>query len=218
MKKEVIEALKAALKIKGLNEELYDIFNIDEVSQVEEAVNKVYDKLPKLDNLDVAATLARPEFKSEMDRAITKALTTQQETLKKKWNIKDDPAPTDLKPTDPILDPNVKALIETVNTLKTELETIKTTKTLEQKQNEAAQKLAASKVLTDSFKQKWANRIDVNSETAIEDQIKGLEQEYTEFVQEIANETGYAPGAGKGNPNTTATEQEAKAIIGSVLP
>jgi len=217
MKKELMEALKAALKIKGLNEELYEFITISEPSEAEEAVNKLVGKLPTPANLDVAATLARPEFKSEMDKAITKAIETNTANLKKKWNIKDEPNPNEPNPDDPKLDPNVKALMEMVTGLKSELETLKTGKTIDEKKAEAAKKLAASTVLNEKYKEKWAARIDVNSATPVEDQIKGLEEEYNDLLQVIANDGNYSRKPGTGGSDTTATEAEAAEIVGNVL-
>jgi hypothetical protein len=43
------------------------------------------------------------------------------------------------------------------------------------------------KGLKPELKDRWVNRIDVNSETPIEDQIKELESEYSELVQVSAD-------------------------------
>ena len=67
--------------------------------------------------------------------------------------------------------------------------------------------------LKSSTKEKWVNRIDLDSETSYEDQVKGLEAEYNGLIQSIADSKGYAGVPPKGTNNGEATDQEINDII-----
>lgn len=122
--------------------------------------------------------------------------------------LKTPPNPDPKNPPDPNPQPNpipvpandapewAKALIEQNKTIAAELETIKTGKLTENKKSAAAQAFERSEVLkalkTPELKQAWLNRINVDSETPIEEQITGLESEYTTMQQTFADSIGYS--------------------------
>jgi hypothetical protein len=90
-----------------------------------------------------------------------------------------------------------------LDSVTTELESIKTGRVTETKKASASDLFGKSEILKripDSVKPNWINRIDVNSEVSFEDQIKNLETEYGELVQLSADTNQYAPPAGSGNP------------------
>lgn len=214
MNEQLIKALKLALSKKGLSEELYEFINVKEEGEIDGALAKMLGLLPKPPTpANVLEMLETPDFKKEVDRRITKAI----DTYKLKNNPNPQPDPNNPDPNDPKLDPNVKALMDVVNGLKTELETMKTGKTEEDKKAEAAKLLAASTVLPEKFKAKWVERVNVKSEVALADQIKALEEEYTDFEQDLANSGQYTPKPGSGNPTTEATVEEAAAVMGPIL-
>jgi len=70
------------------------------------------------------------------------------------------------------------------------------------KREQAAAELAKSTKLPKKLQEKWIGRIDLTSETSIEDQVRALEDEWTDVHQGEINEeikTGkYVPGSGKG--------------------
>ena len=102
-----------------------------------------------------------------------------------------NPAPT---PANPTTDANQK-LLEAITRLTGEVEAIKTGKITETKKQTAQSVFESSEVLKalkPEIKANWLNRIDVNSETPIEDQVKSLETEFTDIRQEIANTTKYS--------------------------
>jgi hypothetical protein len=105
-----------------------------------------------------------------------------------------NPAPTPASPPTDVpewakglLESN-KALLEKVTTL----ETGKITETKKQTAQSVFESSEVLKALRPEIKANWLNRIDVNSETPIEDQVKSLETEFTDIRQEIANTTKYS--------------------------
>lgn len=105
-----------------------------------------------------------------------------------------NPAPTPATPPTDVpewakglLESN-KALLEKVTTL----ETGKITETKKQTAQSVFESSEVLKALKPEIKANWLNRIDVNSETPIEDQVKNLETEFTDIRQEIANTTKYS--------------------------
>lgn len=98
-----------------------------------------------------------------------------------------------------------KALLKSNEKLTSDLEAIKTGNVLQTKKQTASQLFEKSDVLNklkEELKPRWINRIDVNSETPIEDQIKELESEYSELVQVNADNNQYGGAAGGGSTNT----------------
>ena len=67
--------------------------------------------------------------------------------------------------------------------------------------------------IPEAIRQNWVNRIDVNSETSFEDQIKSLEEEYSTLVQVSADSGRYAPPAGGGNPNPSIDEKLVEKLV-----
>lgn len=143
-------------------------------------------------------------------------------TLESKANP-NPPAPAP-KPTDPPTPPTpptdvpawAQALLDSNKKLEGELEAIKTGKVIETKKQTASELFGKSEVLKgipETIRKNWENRIDVNSETPFEDQIKALETEYSELVQVNANSNQYGPPAGGGS----ATIQADQSVIDKML-
>lgn len=122
-------------------------------------------------------------------------------TLEAKSNTSLAPTPTPEPSPAPVVIPTpddtpswAKALIESNKKLNEDLEAIKTGKITETKKQTAQSVFESSEVLKalkPEIKSNWLNRIDVNSETSIEDQIKSLETEYSEIRQSVAENTRY---------------------------
>jgi len=120
----------------------------------------------------------------------------------------DPPAPAPQNPpTPPAPAPDdapawAKALIKQNETIAAELEALKTGKVIETKRSAATQAFEKSeilKALKEDVRPNWINRINVESETSIEDQITALETEYTTMAQSFADSIGYSgptPAAG----------------------
>lgn len=138
-------------------------------------------------------------------------------------NMKPDNGGEPTPPQDPPADPPktedmpawAKAVLESNASLKKDLEEIKTGKIIESKKQTARQLFDQNetlKSLKETVKDKWFNRIDVNSETPVEDQIADLETEYTELVQVSADQrrsAGAPPTGGNGNGKPTDAELDA---------
>jgi len=107
-----------------------------------------------------------------------------------------------------------KTLIEKVNNI----EAGKVTETKRQTVAELFEASETLKALPPAVKQAWINRADVNSETPLEDQVKGLETEFTETYQHIANVT---PTGGKPPVTTSAAKADAdviKDVVKTIVP
>lgn len=110
-----------------------------------------------------------------------------------------------------------KALIAQNKKLTSELEAIKSGKTLETKQQTAAKLFESSEVLKKlkpEHKENWLKRIDLNSEIPFEEQISALETEYTDLVQVTADNGLYPGPAGGGNPSKETDESLVDDILG----
>lgn len=112
-----------------------------------------------------------------------------------------------------------KALIESNNKTNERLEAIEQGKVVSNKKETASKAFDGSEVLKGlkpEIKEKWLGRIDLESKTSFEDQVKGLETEYTDLVQTHANSQDY-PGAPPSSfSNTAPTEDEVKEIVGDL--
>lgn len=111
----------------------------------------------------------------------------------------------------------VKAMFAKLDKVTSDLDSIKTGNITQTKKQTASQLFEKSEVLKglkDTLKPKWIERIDVNSETPIEDQIKELETEYSELVQVSADSNSYAGPAGGGNPPEVKADQ---AVVDKML-
>lgn len=110
-----------------------------------------------------------------------------------------------------------KELIKQNATITSELEALKSGKIVETKRASAAEAFGKSEVLKalkDDLKPAWLNRIDVNSETPIEDQIMTLETEYTTMVQSFADSIGYSgPAPANGVVINKANPEMIKGIV-----
>lgn len=109
-----------------------------------------------------------------------------------------------------------KALLKSNEKLSSELETIKSGNITTTKKQTALQSFEKSEVLKGlkpELKDRWVNRIDVNSETPIEDQIKELESEYSELVQVNADSNVYGGPAGGGSSHQKPDETIVSEIV-----
>jgi hypothetical protein len=127
------------------------------------------------------------------------------------------PAPTNPQPTNPNPTDDVnQKLLDALTKLTGEVEAIKTGNVLQTKKQTASQLFEKSEVLKglkDTLKPKWIDRINVDSETPIEDQIKELETEYSELVQVNADNNQYGGPAGGGSNNTKPDDAVVSSIV-----
>jgi hypothetical protein len=107
-----------------------------------------------------------------------------------------------------------KALLEKVTTL----ETGKITETKKQTAQSVFETSEVLKSLKPEIKANWLNRIDVNSETPIEDQIKSLETEFTDIRQAVAENTRYSgPVPVNTSGNNAPSEKDIESIVDNLL-
>lgn len=134
----------------------------------------------------------------------------------------DPPAPA---PTDPPAPGKVntddvpewaKAILATNQKMAADMEAFKLGKITEDKRNTASQLLDGSEVLKGlkpEIKKKWLERINVESETSLEDQIKELETEYSDLVQVSADNITYSGAAGSGSNDVKPDEKVVEDIV-----
>jgi Txe/YoeB family toxin of Txe-Axe toxin-antitoxin module len=200
MNDELKNKLIAALKLKGLGEGIASLINIADESEIEGAIASLTASLPQLTK---EQKLADKEVQSEIDRRVTMALNKQPEPPK---------APT---PTTDDTPEWAKSLIEQNKALSEKVNAIETGKLTESKQQQALSALQKSEVLNDSIKSKWANRIDINSEVSFEEQVKGLENEFTELRQGLVDQTALAGSSPMVVPTGKISESELDNLVSS---
>lgn len=101
-----------------------------------------------------------------------------------------------------------------------EVTELKTGKIIESKKASAAKLFnenATLKGLKETVKEKWLNRIDVESETSIEDQIADLETEYTELVQVSADDKKVVGAPPNGSASGKPTDAELDSIANGLV-
>lgn len=201
MNEELKGKLVAALKAKGLGEGIANLINISDESEIEGAINSLTALLPQPTK---EQKLADKDVQSEIDRRVTMALEKQKAT---------PPAP---KPEDDNTPDWAKALIEQNKSLSEKINTIEQGKVTESKKSQALSLLKGSKVLTDSIKSKWENRINLDSEVPFEDQIKGLEDEFTELQQTLVDSTSLAGSSPMLKNSGNASDAELDEILNKI--
>ncbi len=203
MNEELKNKLIAALEAKGLGKGLADFITITEESEIEGIVAKAIESLKPVEKTK-EEKLKDKEVQAEIDRRVTEALKKRDSNEPPK---KDDTPPNDT-PT------WAQALIDQNKALSEKITAIETGKQTETKQQQAQKVLQGSALLPESAKSKWLSRIDLNSETSFEDQVKGLETEYSELHQTIVDSTplsGSVP-ISTGN-NGKASDSEIDGIV-----
>ena len=107
-----------------------------------------------------------------------------------------------------------KALLEKVDNL----EKGKVTETKVQTTTKLFGSSEILKGMKPELQEQWIKRVDTNSETPIEDQVKALETEYTEIRQSVADQTQYSGGVPfrtKGGDEPSA--EEIKSIVDELV-
>lgn len=126
------------------------------------------------------------------------------EVLAAEAKAKADAEALEAAKTKPEIPDYIKALMTTMEGLKADIVEVKTGKVLETKRLSAAEAFEKSEVLKalkPEIKQNWVNRLNVDSETTIEDQITGLETEYKTIAQAFADSSSFSGPAPMGNPD-----------------
>lgn len=192
----ILDLIKAACKTKGVPE------------KYAERIQKTF-KVEKSEGLEAFVDLFKENILPAIQEAESTAKTAAEEEAKKKA-IEEYEKTHRLKGGKPIetpspegdktkgLDPAIKELIENQNKQVQEMKAM-----LEKSQKEAANagKLATAKGLISAAKlpEGWISRINVESETTLENQVKALQDDYTAIRQGAIDEAvangDYTPGA-----------------------
>lgn len=193
----ILDLIKAACKTKGVPEKYAE--RIQKAFKIEKAEGmEAFIDLFK-ENLLPAIQEAEAEAKKEAEAAAVSA-------YEKKHKLKDgkpveDPEGKEKKPDEEALkdlSPEVKTYLEGMkksfeDALKKVDTTIATTA------NEAKKGKAAQLVKDAELPDAWLNRVDLASETSLEEQVKTLKEEYTDIQQKAIDAAvargDYAPGS-----------------------
>jgi hypothetical protein len=207
------EILKAALKKAGLSEELAKFITITEESQIEGVITSLKstqnpdDVTPDFNKIlgsqEFAEYVTKNGFdnvvklskslQSEHDKKVTAGIKTFSDKHFKKINGEnDDDMNPDGTPKTPKTGDEMPAWAKI---LMEKVDGIEKSKTTETKLEKAKASLIASKSIPDNLKEKWIGRINLESETSFDDQVKELETEYTETFKAYVGK-----GSGKGLP------------------
>lgn len=176
---EILVAIKKALKKAGIPEKyaakVKALFNIESEENLENYVSLFKD--------NILPDLEASEQKYEKKHGLKDGKPIEGKGKKGKKNKTvvdddDDDVDDDLDDLPPAFKKMLQAQQKQIQTLTDNISTL--TKTVSD-----SGKNASAKALFDTAKlpEKWFKRIDVNSETSVEDQIKELQEEYKEIRQ-----------------------------------
>lgn len=209
----ILELIKAECRAKGIDEKhaekILKVFNVEKEEGISNYVSLFKDNI--LPDLTAAETAKKTAEEVAKKAAI--------EEYEKAHNIKDGKPieakkddEIDLSKLSPELQAYFKAQQDSIAKLTEVVSGIAKGVQVSAKTGTAREQFTVSKL-----PEKWFGRIDVNSETPIEDQIKDLQTEYTEIQQAIINgevEKGtYKPNP-EGTPKDRTAEEWAKLMDG----
>lgn len=194
----ILAVIKATLKKAGIPEKyaakVQALFNIESEENLENYVSLFKENiLPDLEaneqgkQSDIDAAIAAYEKKNGLKdgKPIEKPAPKGKKTKKAKDgdDEEEEEDEEDLSDLPPVYKKLLKAQQKQIETLTDGITTL--TKTV----TESGKTSSARKLFDDSkLPEKWLKRIDVNSETSIEDQIKDLQEEYKEIRQSAVSE------------------------------
>lgn len=203
----IIEAIKKALKAKKIDEKYAErvqkTFKVEKEEDVDAAVDSFKDNvLPAIAEAEEEARKAtKEEFekKSKEEKEKAEKEAKEKEEKEKAGKEKGDKEnPDKEKEKGKELDPAIKAIIDNYNT---QIEEMKELILTSQKNAENAEKAAEARNLIKNahLPEKWIDRIKLDSDVKLEDQVKALEEEYAEITQKTIDEKvasgEYLPGA-----------------------
>lgn len=179
-------------------------------------------KKPADDADDVAIDLVINDFNEIMSITEIAAEDDRVRTIEAKSKETSDPPKNDPPKTDPPkgeVPEWAQAMAETNRKLLEKVEAIESGKVLETKKQSAQTVFETSEVFKNASKEVkdfMLKNIDVNSETPIEDQVKGLEDTFGKMVQNSADTNNYSGPAGAGNPAPKYDEKEIERLVSEI--
>lgn len=198
------ESIKAELKKQGLPEGLYSYIKVEKTEEIEGAVTALKGALPKAETQSYATLdemfAAFPGLKVLYEKALTAEGDRRVETKKMKGLDKKDKAgATDLTETEEkikaIVGPMFEKLLEGIKE-------DKATITVANRKNEAITLIKEA-----GIDEKAIDLINLESETPIADQVKGVEtliETQTQVINDQLIEAGIKPGGGKSTTSDLA--------------
>ena len=209
MKQKLLEALKTRFKDMGVQDSILD-----------GVATKLSKTITKEDQIETAVsgvtfdTLLQPE----VDRRTTEASETAVKNYEKKHKLKDgkttekskdpDPKPKEGEGDDEKVPTWAKSFMEKQDALDERISKQEKDRETSGKRSEASELLKASKI-PEKLHKKWLKRIDVeDEENSLEDQVKGLEDEYLELKQDHVNDSVDEEGGKKGGEATDSDMDE----------
>lgn len=202
----IIDAIKKGLKAAGVNEKyaakVQKIFKIEKEEDIDTYIALFKDNiLPDLEDtsaVEKARKDAIAEYEKNNGLKDGKPVKPAKKSKKmvKSEEDDDDEDEDDLEGLPASVVKLLKTQQKQISELTQSVSTVVSTVTTSTKQ------ASAKTLFTDAkLPEKWFNRIDVNSETSVEDQIKGLQEEYAEIRQSVIDDEvaggGYKPNSYK---------------------
>lgn len=186
----IVKLMRAACKTKGVPE------------KYAERIQKAF-KIEKTEGMEAWVDLFKENVLPAIQEAETEAKTVAETAAiiayEQKHNLKDgkpieEPVVTPQSGVNPTegLSPEVKALLDGMQKKIDDLSKNVTT-TLTASANETKKGKAAQLVKDAELPDAWLGRVDLSSETSLEDQVKALKEEYT-GIQQKAIDTAVASG------------------------
>ena len=203
----IIDAIKKGLKAAGVNEKyaakVQKLFKIEKEEDIDTYVALFKDNiLPDLGDTS-AVEKARKDAIAEYEKnkglkdgKPIKPVKKTKKTAKSEEDDEHEDEDEDFEGLPASVVKLLKAQQKQISELTASVSTVASTLTTSTKQASARTLFAEAKL-----PDKWFNRIDVNSETSIEEQIKGLQEEYAEIRQSVIDDEvaggGYKPNSYK---------------------
>ena len=200
----IIDAIKKGLKAAGVNEKyaakVQKLFKIEKEEDIDTYVALFKDNiLPDLEDtsaVEKAKKDAIAEYEKNNGLKDGKPVKKTKKTAKSEEDDEDEGKDEDFEGLPASVVKLLKAQQKQISELAASVSTVATTVTTSTKQASAKALFADSKLPA-----KWFNRIDVNSETSVEDQIKELQEEFAEIKQSVIDDEvaggGYKPNSYK---------------------
>lgn len=220
-----------AVDVKRIKERLKALFPKANLSQKRlDAIAAKLAQKPADDADDTAVDAVINDFNDVISFEDIAKEDDRVRTLEAKANQPNPPADP-AKPQDPPTDPPkpsddtpawAKDMFGKLDKVTTELETLKTGKITETKKQTAQKLFEASEVLKGlkpEIKASWLNRVAVTPETTedeIKEQITGLENEFTDLKQTLADSENYPGAAPAGGSNVKVDDKAVDAIVESM--
>ena len=200
----IIDAIKKGLKAAGVNEKyaakVQKLFKIEKEEDIDTYVALFKDNiLPDLEDtsaVEKAKKDAIAEYEKNNGLKDGKPVKKTKKTAKSEEDDVDEDKDEDFEGLPASVVKLLKAQQKQISELAASVSTVATTVTTSTKQASAKALFADSKLPA-----KWFNRIDVNSETSVEEQIKELQEEFAEIKQSVIDDEvaggGYKPNSYK---------------------